>query len=293
MYAVVGIVALAGVAGIAMLARFIGKVGGSRTALWVALFALATAVGLLISQVAMIYYRMPVGWIVALAASALVVAALFIGIGRNVSWKAPQILALVGVLILTAVTLAFVLIGAPPGDILIPLFETRAAQIADANGFVALASADSELDTEFGNPVGVSDDNSGVMLAYKGFLLVERKADGPLDIAELEERVAPGEMPIGRVGPGSEIPENAEYSELEVSGGPAVGVAYDAVTEEKPGAGALTDPVRLLVFELDGVEVLMYAQGHLAYQTDGSYEQVAALTFDELIEIAESLEPVK
>ncbi|MRR12819.1 hypothetical protein EG835_10240 [bacterium] len=190
-------------------------------------------------------------------------------------------------------TLTFTLIAVPLGGLFMPLFEARAQQIAEANGFDALLPTDVEMNLDAGLPVDETERGDGLAIGYDRFTLAQRAATGALGYEYLEARVEPGQYPVGDIGPGSAIPQDAEYLELEVDAAPAIGVSYRAVTEEKADDLTGTDSVNVLIFERDGVEVVLYSQGFMEYQSDGSYQPRDPLPFDELIEIAETLAPIE
>lgn len=288
----VGAIAAAALTGIVLLIRFISS-GDARTALWAVALVLATAIAAVFAQLASIYYTMPIGWLVAIGVAMLVVVALVWRIGTDAEWKLPKVIALAAVMLLSMVALTFVAIAAPTGKLLTPLFETRASQIAEANGFELLLPAGAEMNTDEGLPVDETADGEGVTLGYSRFVLVERAAEGLLDHDELAERARPGMRPVGDIGPGSEIPEDVEYTELRLDSRPALGVSYKAVTEENLDDALGLDDVRLLLLERDGVQIVLYSQGSMEYQSDESYAPRPPLAFEELMRIAESLEPVR
>jgi hypothetical protein len=226
-----------------------------------------------------------------------VLIALFVQTARDLSWKPLPMFGVVGVLVGALILTTMAMIALPSGGLMKPLFEIRAQQIAEEAGFDVLVPVGIEPETDFGLPVNAVGDVEGVSLHYSWLTLVERAANGPLDYADLKALMPAGADPLGledvnQGRGGSGVPEDAEYVELEVDGRPALGVAYKSVTEEKPGPGAIPDPLNALIFESDGVEVRMLSQGGMDYQSDGSYVQRPPLTFDELIELAESLEPL-
>lgn len=297
MYWVAGAIAVAVLAGLVVLARLVARSGGPRTMLWLVLLAVGVALASVLGQVASVYYRLPLGWIVVLVLAAVVLIALFLQAGRDLSWKSLPMFGVVGVLIGALILTTMAMIALPTGGFMKPLFEIRAQQIAEEAGFDVLVPAGVELETDFGLPVNAVGNAEGVSLHYSWLTLVERAATGPLDYAELKALMSAGSDPLGvgdvnGGGGGPDVPEGAEYAELEVDGRPALGVSYKSVTEEKPGPGAIPDPLNALLFEIDGVEVRMLSQGGMDYQPDGSYVQRPPLTFDELIELAESLEPL-
>ncbi len=298
MYWVIGGIAVVAIAGLAMLMRAVARAGGPRTVLWLALLAIGVGIASVLGQIAQIYFRLPLGWIVVLVLAAIVLIALFLQAARDVSWKPLPVFGVVGVMLGALILTMLLLIALPSGRFFTPLFEIRAQQIGEAAGFEVLVPATLELDTDEGMPVSVIGDAEGIEIGYDWLTLVERPADAPLGYADLRNLVPPGSDPLGfegedagRRGPG--VPEDAEYVELEVDGRPALGVAYAAVTEEKVVAGTIPDPLNVLIFERDGVLVRLLSQGGMDYQPDGSYTQRAALTFDELVELAESLTPLE
>lgn len=288
---IAGAIVVAALVGIVLIIRYVSAGGDSRTALWCVLLGLAAMVSSILGQIASIYYTMPIGWIVIVAAAVLVTLALFVLVGKSVAWQLPRVFGTAGFVVLSLAVLTVALIAAPSGRALTPFFEARAQQIAEANDFDVLMPAGAELDTDYGLPVGEADEG-GVSLGYKRFIIVERKAAGSPGYPELRDEVAAGTKPIGDVGPGSAIPGDAEYTELEVGDSPAVGVSYTAVTEEKLDNALGTDPIHILVFERDGVEVVVFSQGYMEYRPDETYTPRPPLSFDELIELAESLEPL-
>lgn len=291
MYVVGVVIALAALVGMALLVRFIGT-GEPRVALWAALLVMATMIAAVLAQMASIYYKTPIGWIVAVAASLMVWVVLFWIVGAAVGWKVSHVVALVALVLLSFVALTVLMIAVPSGTLLTPLFEARAEQIANANDFDVLLPVDAQMNTDAGMPVDDTDDGTGVSVSYGGFVLTERKAASPLGRSDLKKLVSAGAKPVGDIGPGSAIPQDAEYTELEVDGSPALGVSYRAATEEKMDDLLGTDPINVLVFERDGVEVVLYSQGYLEYQSDGSSVPRPPLSLDELTVVGESLEPV-
>ena len=198
----------------------------------------------------------------------------------------------VGFLVATLVLSTLALMFLPMGGLLRPVFETAAGQIADENGFVLLLPPGEEFITEY-NPVGEIE-GEGVSLEYRGFTIQERSAEGALDSDALRSILAEGTSPIGEGGP--PITSSASYETFEVSGSPALGVEYDdSMAAEKQNLGV--EKVRALVFERDGVEVRIYSHGWMEYEggtgVEERYTPVDAMSFDDMLAIAGSLEPLE
>lgn len=288
---VFGFIALLTLVGVVLLIRFIAGGGGPRTLLWAVLVVFAVIIAGMLLQIATIYYKVPFGWAVAVAAAILVVIALLVRIGMDVAWKAPRVLALVGLLVASLITLTIAMIGVPIGGLFVPMFEARAQQIVEEDGFVVLVAHDEKLSLD-SMPIDQPEDKNGVTLWYERFTLLERKADGPLDYADLAKLVPVGKEPLGYDGPG--IPADARYAEFRVSINPALGVEYEATPLEKAVSDPSTDLMRVLVFERDGVEVRIVSQGGMRYLGSGErYEPYEPLSFAELMDIAEALKPVQ
>jgi hypothetical protein len=145
--------------------------------------------------------------------------------------------------------------------------------------------------TDQGRPVDpLEAPEAGLSVQYERFFLQERRASGLLDEAALRALVPVGEDPMRWHRPG--IPADAVYTVTSVSGRPALAVEYRYQADAgKPGSETTT--ARLLVFEIDGVEVRMLSESHLQYQPNETYEHVDALGVDELVAIAETLAPVE
>jgi len=130
----------------------------------------------------------------------------------------------------------------------------------------------------------------GLAVEYQGFVLQERKADGPMTEDDLMAIVAQGEAPVA----GAVIPADAEYESFTVQGSPAVGVTFRYAPGATVGGQKVSEQVTIFVLELDGVDVRFESMGGMKYVGAGEqYEPFYALTPAELADIAETLEPVE
>jgi len=291
MSAISGVVALAILAGAVALGWFVAKGGRPRTALWCLLLGVATAVSLFVAQIVQIQYRPTAVWLVALAAGLVAVVALFVRIGADVSWDRTRVIALVGMVLVVLVAFVFSAIAMPTGDLFIPLFETRAQQMADAQGFDVLLAPDEQMFTEYLPITEVESADGGVQIQYERFTLVERAVDGALSLEGMRAALAPGTEPLG---PGSvRVEQDARYDTTIVDGMPALIVEYKDRSSAEKGSLGIED-IRVLAFAPDGVLVILYSHGWMQYEPeDESYTPVDALSADELVGIAESLTPLE
>lgn len=292
MYWASGIFGLLALVVIVVLARILARSGGQRTMLWLILLALSVATGAFLSQFAFIYHRMPVGWIVILVLAAAVIVTLFVRVGRDLSWRAGRLGGVAGLLVVTLVLSTLVMMFMPMSEQLMPIFKTTAGQIAEDHGFTLLLPPDESFITEY-NPI-TELKGEGVSLEYAGFTLQERTAEGALDAGALRSILDEGTLPIGEGSP--PVTDSATYEEFEVAGAPALGVEYeDTMAAEKQNLGL--EAVRVLVFERDGVEVRIFSHGYMRYEGQESgeerYTPVDAMPFEDMLAIAESLEPIE
>lgn len=287
--AVVSVIALAALAAAVFLGRSVARSGGPKTWVWVVLLAVMGVVTMFVGQAASVNYRMPLGWIVGLAVSVVILVGLFVRVGLDVKWQTGKIVALVGVLITANVALVAVMMVAPLGPLMVPLFQARAQQIGDAFGFEALLPSDEPMFTEYLPVDTLAKPVEGLAVQYEKFTLQESKAADPLSESDLREILAPGVDPLGVGGP--PIPDDARYTVMEVRGNPALGVEY-VLPPEKAIGGVGFETIHVLAFELDGVGVRMLARNGTEYQPDGSNEPYSALSLDSLAKIAETLEPI-
>jgi len=271
---------------------------GDRSASWLAAgLSVAAMVALGVANLASVNYTMPVGWIAALIGAAAAVVGLFWMTGRRVGWKRPAVLILVGLLLASVALFVVLAIAGLGGSAIQPLLRARAQQIATAQGFTALLPPDKEMDTTSGRPVDPlgpgpgGPPRTGLWMAYESFRLEERKAEGALDEAALRGLVTSGAEPVD----GVTIPADASVSLLEVKGAPAIGVRLETspigAGFEKSGVPDV--PVTVLITTMGGTEVRLSSWGGEAWDSERGATRFDALSLDELVAIAESLEPVR
>jgi hypothetical protein len=177
-------------------------------------------------------------------------------------------------------------LGMPTG-----LIETRAAQIAEANGFVALLPEGERMVSDY-MPVDAIDETDVVLtVEYEDFMLHERKAATPMDEDDLRALLSSGSRPVGW----AEVPRDAEIEVLDVNGRPALGATFLWTPAEGEFKGLPGDSrVSVLVLEVDGVDVRMESVGHQVYTgANEQYEYRPALALEELAAIAGRLAPVE
>lgn len=288
MEAIFGVVALLILAGAAALGWFVARGGRRWTGLSCILLGVSTAVTLTIVQIVQIHYRPPAMWLIALAAGAAAMMVLFVRIGADVGWARSRVIALVGMVLVVMLAYLFTAIAMPPGDLFVPLFETRAQQMAEEQGFQVLLAPDDRMFTEYMPITEVEPPGEGVIIEYERFTLAEREAEGALDEEALRTILAPGAEPLG---PGSvRIESDASYRSITVDGAPALIVESKDRTSAEKGLLGVED-IRMLAFSRDGVLVTVYSHGWMKYEPDGTYTPVDALSADELVRVAASLRP--
>jgi len=289
MAAIFAVVALVILAGAVALGWSVARAGGPRTWLW-CLLGIVIAASLFVAQIVQIQYRPTAVWLIALGAGLIAALVLFVRIGADVSWRGGRVAALVGMVLVVIVAFVFVAMAMPAGDLFVPLFEDRAQQMAEAQGFDVLLAHDETMFTEY-LPVDEVGSGDGVQIMYERFTLVERAADGAYGEEELHAVLAPGTEPLG---PGSvRVEQDARYETTYVGEELALVVTYaDRSTAEKGSLGI--EDVRALAFARDDVLVIVYSHGWMEYEpADESYTPVDALSADELVRIAESLKPAE
>ena len=303
MIAVYGVELVALGIGIA-LAFYVGQGSERRTrTTWLCIALLvASSVGLVLLNLAMINYEIPAGWIVAVVAAGLLVVGLIVLIGRDVKWKPVSLAALAGMLLM--VLLMYVPLGmfGVGHELTLPIVMNRAEQIGAANGFTPLIAPDDEIRYDYGYSVDPLEGSPGglgieyLSSARRGmtYVVQERKGTGA-SVADLEDMVAEGANPLG--GEDGEIPERATVIKKTVQGKPAVAVVYTfqppgANKESASGKGGDTKVFAkaVLVFELDGVDVRM---GNEAGEANPSADWTPESLADDLAATAETLEPVQ
>jgi len=262
-----------------------------RRATWpVVGFALAVIVGLTAAMYAQAYYRVPALVLVGLIALWIAVLTLAVMTVRVIgrTGRTFLLLATVFVAAAAATLLAgmFSPLGMPTG-----LIETRAAQIAEANGFVALLPEGERMVSDY-MPVDAIDETDVVLtVEYEDFMLHERKAATPMDEDDLRALLSSGSRPVGW----AEVPRDAEIEVLDVNGRPALGATFLWTPAEGEFKGLPGDSrVSVLVLEVDGVDVRMESVGHQVYTgANEQYEYRPALALEELAAIAGRLAPVE
>ena len=290
MSALFAVVALVILAGAVALGWSVAKAGGPRTWLWCLLLGVVIAGSLFVAQIVQIQYRPTAVWLIALAAGLIAAVVLFILIGKDVGWKGGRIAALVGMVLVVIAAFVFSAMAMPAGDLFVPLFEDRAQQMAEEQGFELLLAPDEPMFTEY-LPVEEVGSGDGVQIQYERFTLAERAVDVPVDSIKLREFLGESVEPLGEGAPA--IPGDAVYTEVAINGAPGLVAEYeDRSTAEKGSLGI--EDVRVLAFARDGVLVTIYSHGWMEYEpSDDSYTPVDALSADELVKIAESLEPAE
>ncbi len=279
---VVGVLALAG---LAALIHVLGRGAGPERSrvTWLAVgFVAASFLSVVALNLVSVLYEISPLLIAGIAVVVTLLVGLFVLIGRAVSWRAGKVVALVGVLITSYILFAAIAMSGIGGDQLMqPLYRTTIKQMADDMGFVALLPSDEPLITDMLPVTEIPEPDRGIGLAFEEFQMEERKAEGSANESELEALVVPGEEPVA----GFRIPSKFQTQEdREVQGEPAVAVSY--VETAPPGRATV------LVFVLEGVEVRMVSMGYERL-TEGERVIHPALTVDELVAVADSLEPVE
>lgn len=282
-----GFIAVAALVALALLIRFLGKNGDTRTTTWTLLLIASVVVAMLLFSITSVFYTPPLMWTTLTSGAVLAALVLFYLAGRSLGWKGSRVLALTGTLVLSLLLATVLLIALPAGRFMTPLFETRANQLAEAHGFEALMAPDEVLVTDYLPVSGLAADD-GVSIEYERFQVQERKAEGALSEADLERIAAPGEDPLGR---DLSIPEDATYEWFEVNGRPALGVEYN----DRGRLPKDQSIFRLLIFEKDGVDTRMVSEDRNEYKGEREGEEVyeygPPLAFEEMVQIAESLKP--
>ena len=290
MLQIAGIIGLLALGATVLLIRGIGRKAVSRSGAVVAMaavFAIASAVSVIILFGVQILHELTTGWTVAVVGIVVVLLGLSIAIARAVRWKPLPVLALLGVWVCAFVAVAVFAMTGISESLMVPVFQTTIQQMAEEAGFTALVPPGYDLDLDEGNPLSAIDEpGGGLEIRYEDLTLAERPAAGTLD--DLEALVAPGGAPIS----GVRVPSGTDVEETSVLGHPAFGVTLDNTpwaSAAKPGGESAT----VLVTIIDDVEVRLVSFGHPNTQPDGTSSTVEALTVGELAELAESLESLE
>lgn len=284
---VVGVIALVALAGAAALVRFVAKgmTGDStRGMVLAAVFVLAVLVTDALASYLSVYYVKPLGWVLAVAACAAVVIALFVTLGRGLRWEPLRVLALVGLGLVSMVlfgTLALALSGVvqPP----LP-YTTRARQIAEANGFGVLMPPGEQLQTDSLPIDPLPPPDAGVSLVYEHFTLEERKAGSGSAKGALEDRLRAAL---------TEGATEAKVTTTTVLGAPAVFAEYRIAPREGAQGAAYAPKFQRetkLIFELGGVEVRLRSFS-FERLIGGEFVPFPSLTTSDLAAIARTLKP--
>jgi len=284
---VIGGIALTALAVAVALAWFIsrGTSGGTRRG---AVLALAFVVAVLVTEALAsymsVYYVKPLGWVLAVAAGASVVIALFAALGVGVRWQVPRVVALVG-LGLVSTVLFGMLAMALSGVVRPPLpYTTRARQIAEANGFGVLMPPGEQLQTDSLPIDPLPAPDAGVSLAYETFTLEERKVGSGAAKGPFEERLRAAV---------TERATEVTVTKTTVLGVPAVAAEY-IIAPPKGAEGAAFAPKfqreTKLIFELGDVEVRLRSFSG-ERESEGEFVPFPSLATSELEAIAETLRP--
>ena len=248
---------------------------------------LVAFVGFVVWGLASITYIWPVSWIVGVSILAVGSVVLIVFIGRDVRFRPLRLVAVAGLVLMAAMMFGNLVSWNIEYAFTEPLYVTRAEQIAKANGFKALLAPGQHFAFDYGYLVGTPPGSKeGLQIDYEDAPTVqERKASGA-SAAELKKLVEAGARPYGGDSD-IEIPADAKVTTLTVQGQPAVAAEWTFIPPEavKPGAvQSVTNQV--LVFELDGVEVRVFAETE---QMDSGAGQRSGTTLDDVVRFAESL----
>ena len=278
----VGVCALAVVAALVfVIARGMGA--QSARVAWLSIaFAVVAMLAVVALNLASVLYRLPPLAVMGIAIVAIALVTLFVLLGRAVAWRPVKLLAVIGLLVASFVVFAAVLMSGVAGDAWIqPVYRTTVSQMGEDMGFTPLMPEARSLITDYLPVTEVTEPRRGISLEFEEFQMQQHAAEGGAGEAGLEALVAPGTEPV----PGFRIPSTgATRSEHEVQGQRAVGVTY---AESSPPSRPT-----ILVFVLEGVEVRMASMGYERL-TEGEWVLQPALAAEELVEIAETLEPVE
>ena len=282
---IISAIALAALAGIVGLMRFIAKGmrgGAKRGIVLAAAFVAAIVITDAVASYTSIYYVKPPGLLLAVAACVAVVAVLFVTLGRGIQWKPAYVVALVGLglvsMVLFAIT-AMALTGLvkPPFP-----YATRARQIADANGFEVLMPLGEQLQTDSLPIDPLPAPDAGVYLAYERFTLEERKAGSGSAKGPLKERLRKAR---------TEKAAETKIAETTVLGVPALTAEYRITPPEGAHGPAYATKFQRetkLIFELDGVEVRLVSFS-TERERNGKFVPFPSLTTSQLLAIAKTL----
>lgn len=265
-----------------------GAARPTRTVWLSAAFAVVAFVSVGVFAAASINYRMPAIWSAAVAAVLVALVILAAAIGRELSWDIRRLIALAGIFLVASLAFGTLMTAGVGNVVLRRLYSARVTQIAQESGFTALMPANEELPTDMLPVDEIPGPDQGVVMEYSGFQIQERKASAEMTQDDLLEILAPGATPRDD----TVVPDDARITTLTVAGRPAVAASFT----HRPGGAVVkasaTETVAMLVTVIDGVEVRLWLGG-MEKLIDGEWKLYGAFTPDELVAIAESLEPVK
>jgi len=284
---VFGVIALVCLAVIVLLVRIIARRGKPRT--------LGLAIGMVVGGVlatflsayTSIFYEKPSWTVAATAAAWLAVLAMTLLVARDVRWRAPGVLAIVGLLITAEIAFATAAILFPGFGAVFP-HETAARQIGEAYGFTSLLPANERMTLD-GKPVNTLDPPlEGLQVAYERFGLYELNAEDP-DTQELAELVAVDSTPFWGARP---IPDDSVVRHPTLDGVTGVAVEYSYAPKGETVGESATPTVAFLAFEREGTQVRLFSES-VQQLVDGDWKPLPNLSVDELIKIAKSMQPVE
>lgn len=262
----------------------------SRTTVLAAAYFVTAIVVTGVFGMALINYRIPIGWILAILACAAVLVALIFAIGRDVDWVAGRMVALLGLFLVASFVFGAVMTAGVGNAMLQDLYVIRVKQIAEEAGFTPLMPTGEELPTDTLPVDELPGPDQGLVIEYNGFQVQERKAAARMTEDDLLALVAPGES----FREDTVIPEETRMTTLTVDGAPAVALQFvgrpPGATVKQPAAA--TEMVTILVTVVHGVEVRLWSGG-MEKLVDGEWKLYGAFTPNELAEIAESMELVR
>ena len=134
MLQIAGIIGLLALGATVLLIRGIGRKAVSRSGAVVAMaavFAIASAVSVIILFGVQILHELTTGWTVAVVGIVVVLLGLSIAIARAVRWKPLPVLALLGVWVCAFVAVAVFAMTGISESLMVPVFETTIQQMAD------------------------------------------------------------------------------------------------------------------------------------------------------------------
>lgn len=270
----------------AFLVRFLMKqaINPARTAVLGGAFVVAAFVATAVIALGSVNFRIPVGWLIGMAASAAITVVLAIMLGREVRWRVAGIVAGVMLFMIGSTAFGAIMTANLWPEIPRALYDARMQQIADAYGFTPFVPADERLPTDM-LPVEAVSAREAMVLSYQPFRILERQADEDEPSAdELRAVLAAGEAPFGDI----EVPDHAEYTDLDIQGRPAAGVEFES---QGPATmdSAKRETVAMLAVVLDGTLVVMSSN---AYESliDGEWVPFEAVPVVDLARTADRLE---